>query len=263
MPEAEAVLARDGATVGPDQLLADEGLQGRATSPSCPAGVSSATAPQRNTWPITDALQHRELVGLEPVEPGRKHRLHRSRHAERVDGGERLEASVPVDEQPVLDEHAQHLLEEERVAAGRAADRRRGLRVERPGELLEQLPAWSWGSGASWIAGPSQPARTSARSGRARQQTSTGASCTTGEILDEVEERRRRPLHVVEHDHDGLRAGERLEQAPDGPARRSWSAALHGRPPRGSGCGPSRRQARRRAPRRDPAGGRSRRAART
>ena len=178
VPEAETVLARDGATVGPDELLADEGLQVPSHVALLPGRRQLGDgAPEKHLAHHGRALQHRELVGLEPVEPGRKHRLHRSRHAERVDGGERLEASVPVDEQPVLDEHAQHLLEEERVAAGRAADRRRGLRVERPGELLEQLPrAWSWGSGASWIAGPSQPGRTSARSGRARQQTSTGAS---------------------------------------------------------------------------------------
>ena len=219
MPEPEAVLAREDAPVGPDQLLADERLEmPRDVARLLGRGQVGDRGPEEHLAEDGRLLQDGELVGLEPVEPRREHRLDGSRHAERVDGGERLQASLPLDEQPVLDQHAQHLLEEERVAARRAADRLRGLRVERPGELLEQLPRLVLRQRRELDRRP-QPGGADfgeVRPGEAADQHRRVVA-PAREVLDEVEERRRRPLHVVEHDHDGLRAGERLEQAPDRP----------------------------------------------
>ena len=137
--EAEAVLAGEGARVGLDQPLAHERLQAAGDLADLVRRRQVGDgAPPEDLSDHGGALQHRQLVLAEPVEAGGEHRLHRLRHAQRVDGGERLEPAVALDEDAVLDEHPQHLLEEERVAAGRAADRVRGLGVERAGEVLEQ-----------------------------------------------------------------------------------------------------------------------------
>ena len=65
--------------------------------------------------------------------------MHGVGNPERLHVGERLQATLTLDERAVLDQHAQHLLEEEGVAAGCAADGFGSLLIKRAGEILEQL----------------------------------------------------------------------------------------------------------------------------
>ena len=240
--EPEAVLAGEGprdpgGSAACGRAPADGGRR-RAT---CSGGVSSATAlHEEHLAHHRGPLQHRQLVLREQVEPGREHGLHGAGHAQRVDLGERPRAGRP----------ARRAARPRRACAasprGRAGCRRSRARPRRPRRDRAARPRFSSRrsassrcSGASWIVALATHAgRTSARSGRARQQTRIGASrLQPGEILDEVEERGLRPLDVVEHEHDaGARApASRAAGGPPSRARRCASAARRARSPRGSG----------------------------
>ena len=107
--------------------------------PLSSGGVRSATAPHQNTWPITEARCRTE----------RSRGSSRSRRAASTAwtvgarGSTRRPSSpagaVALHEDAFLDEHAQHLLEEERVAAGCAPDGVGGILMSGP-RVLEQLP---------------------------------------------------------------------------------------------------------------------------
>ena len=188
-----------------------------ATSPTSSGGERSATAPHQKTCPITAA----RCSTANSSSPSRSRRAAStawtvSGTRSDVDGRERLEPAVALDEDAVLDEHPQHLLEEERVAAGRAADRVGGVRVERAGQVLEQRAHVLPRQRRQLDRRPS-PRRPQLREVRARHAADEDRRVATpaGEVLDEVEEGRLRPLDVVEHEHERLLARERLEQAAD------------------------------------------------
>ena len=108
-------------------------------APAAPGAQPQAPAIQTvNVVDIEELPKETQTKVNEVIAKRGEDGLHRVRHTQRIDGFDRLEPAVPLDEDAVLDEHPQHLLEEERIAAGGAADRLGCLRIERPGQVLEQ-----------------------------------------------------------------------------------------------------------------------------
>ena len=250
--EAEAVLAGEGARVRLDQPLADERLQAAGDlADLLRRREVGHGAPPEDLPDHGGTLQHGQLVLAEPVEAGRKHGLDRLRHAQRVDGGERLEPAVALDEDAVLDEHPQHLLEEERIAAGRASHRVGGIRVERPGQVLEQrayvLPRQRRELDRRSTPGGAQLREVGAghgsRRGSARRDSSRpGTRRGRGTPAPPTGCRRARARPAAR-----ARASRAVGGSPSR-ARRCASVAPPGRWPRGCARAPSRRRARCRAP---------------
>ena len=139
MAEAERILTGERTPAGTDQPLPDERLQDRRRPLILGRCQIGDRAPPEHL-PITAARWRTE----------RSSGSSRSRRAAstawtvsgtRIDSTSVTASSVRrAPRAPFLDEHAQHLLEEERIAAGRTADGVGGVLVERPTQILEQLP---------------------------------------------------------------------------------------------------------------------------
>ena len=130
-------------------------------------------------------------------------------------------------EQPFLEEHPDHLLDEERVAA-------RTLDEARPGRLVElSLAEDPLDEQAAGLAGqrlqvhgrrigpsvaPARPDVVQLRPRQADEQDARVAG-VFDDVLEQVEERLLAPLDVVEDDDDRLLARERLEESPERPER--------------------------------------------
>ena len=147
---------------------------------------------------------------LEPRGEQRRDRL-RDRQLQQVARGD--PAAVEPREALVVDEHGQQLLGEERVAVGRFRDP--GLDLGREGPAAEQvgdqLPAVGVVQGLEHhrrrIELAAAPAGVVVEELRARhaQHEDRGVAREIREVADEIDERRLRPLQVVEHD---ARAGD-------------------------------------------------------
>ena len=180
--------------------------------------------------PAEDAADHgrplddRALPRREPVEPSRQQRLDRRRDHGSPELDVRLPAIVPLREQPVVDQHPQHLLDEERIALGRGDD----LRTEIPGDVLAEqvgdeqlalLRAERLEHDRARVGQRSRPRRHRlGELGPSRtQDQDRRAAAESGEVLDQVQERRLGPVDVVEHDDDRVLLREGLEQPPHRP----------------------------------------------
>ncbi len=232
--EAEGVLPGERARVRLDQPLPDERLQtaGHLAHLVRRRQVGHRSPPEH----LPDhrrALEHRTLVLVEPVEAGREDRLDRLRHTQRVDRGERLEPAVALDEHAVLDEHPQHLLEEERIASRGTPDRVGRLGIKRAGEVLQQRAGVLARKRRELDRRP-RPRRPQLGQIRSRQAADEDrrVAAPAGQVLDEVEEGGLGPLDVVEHDDEGTLLRERLEQPAHGPVElvgaRAWLGAADG-----------------------------------
>ena len=206
-----------------------------ATSRSSSGGVRSVTAPHQNTWPITAARCRTERSR------GSSRSSRAASTAWTVSGTRIDSTSVSACRRPsrstsraLLDEHAQHLLEEERVAAGCAADGVGGVLVERAREILEQLPrvvALQRRQLDRRRSGPRRPQLREIAAGEAADENRRVPS-PAREVLDQIKKRRLRPLDVVENEQHGPLTRKRLEQPAEGPvqlvAARVWLGATDG-----------------------------------
>ena len=68
------------------------------------------------------AFDHRPLLGTELVEPRREQRLDRGRHGRVRELPRCRPLPIPTNEQPVVDQHREHLFDEERIALSRLRD---------------------------------------------------------------------------------------------------------------------------------------------
>ena len=211
----------------PDQQMAEpegvlvgehRGSAGRAPSGRAPGGASlhapsGASGDKRPTRAPRERPSHRPtrarrhhcaLVASKAVEPRREQRLDRRRHrrprerSPRRDPGSVLRWSTAL-----VDEH---LRASPRRTAG--CPRRPAIRVaaapaarpvpDQPASFSarERLEHHRVAFGFP----PPQPGRRSRSSGLARHSSRSGRRAPVGQVLDEIEERRLAPVHVVEDD---------------------------------------------------------------
>ena len=165
------------------------------------------------------ALEERPLVRLEQVEPALEQRLHRGRHVvqharatlvhvrEELLGEERV-ARCDLDD--TLTSFGRQLVasrergeQRDRLLLGQGLEHERPLGPRRP--LVEQL-------------GPCDADAEDRPGGPLRK------------LLDQVEQRRLCPVHVLEHEQQRALAGERLEEATDGPRALACGCRALGEP---------------------------------
>ena len=217
-----------------------------AGSPPTPArassGESSVTAPQKKTWPTTDgALDHRPFLVPRRssravisawIVPGRG-------HAREVAVGDPRAVVAP--EHAVVDQHAQHLLDEQRVALGGVGDATRISAGSPPApsrfRMKSSLVArGSSGDSVTIVPARSHSGRSSRSSGRAMQSRSTG--CAAAEARDVLDRSR----------SVGSAQWMSSNTATSGPFARRGSRAAGGWPRRSPGSRRSHRRARSRRP---------------
>ena len=125
----------------------------------------------------------------------------------------------------IVGEHGEHLLDEERIAFGRADDalperRRDGFVVNQPPDELLGVALLSGESETSVVRGrgADQDGRASKRSGRERQSSRIAAPPGEAEdVLEQVEQRRLGPVDVVHHNNERSRDRDGLEELPERP----------------------------------------------
>ena len=199
-----------------------------ATSPTSSGGERSATAPHQKTCPITAA----RCSTASSSSPSRSRRA--ASTAWTVSGTRSASTAASGSSRP-----SRSTRTPSSTSIRSISSRKSGLPpVARPiasaasgssgpARFSSSVRACSRGSGASWIVAPS-PRRPQLREVRARHAADEDRCVATpaGEVLDEVEERRLRPLDVVEHEHERPLARERLEQPADRPVElvraRAW-----------------------------------------
>ena len=157
-------------------------------------------------------LDHGSFAGLEPVEAGGEQCVDRRRHGHRGEIARRGPAPVLTDEQTVVDQHRQHLLDEERIALRRLRDALPDLlgQLDLTDEVLDQAAAFVIGERleqdrrrVQLAAAPARADVEQLRAGEADEQD-RGASSPVGDVLDEIEERRLAPVDVVEDEHERM-----------------------------------------------------------
>ena len=169
------------------------------------SGASAARASRWKTWPSTEDAP---LAGVELVEPGREQRLDRRRHR---------------DVAAVLGPHRHHLLDEEWVAAGRFEDPLAELAGNRVGERLDQLIRLLGRQRLEQDVGRVQHAAAPRRPGveqlrpRHAEEQDRRVAAEVGDVLDQVQEGRLAPMHVLEDDDDRPLSRARLQQLAEGP----------------------------------------------
>ena len=181
--EAERVLSADPFRLGLHELLSHQLLQARAD-----LGPLRIRRQAHDRLPAEDAADHGRplddgaLPRGEPVEPRRQQRLDRGRDHRSAELDVRLPATVPLREQPVVDQHPQHLLDEERVPLGRGDDPRpeigRDVLAEQVGDEQLALLSRRAARGRSSSRSSSEVAHVgtvSASSGRAGHRMRIGA----------------------------------------------------------------------------------------
>ena len=176
--EAEAVLAGERARVRLDQPLADERLQAAGDLADLLRRREVGDgAPPEDLADHRRPLQHRQLVLAEPVEARREHGLHRlrARAASRRPRAARAGRRARRGRRPRRASAASPRGRADcRRSRGRPR-RRHPDRAARPGSRAACARARAAAARAGSSSRP-RPGRSSARSGRARQQTRIGAS---------------------------------------------------------------------------------------
>ena len=121
------------------------GTPARASISSCPStrGRSAGRRQLEDGAAMEDlafdraSLEDGAVLAAEPVEAGGEQSLDRRWQGELGQLARRRQRAVPAEQQPLVDEHRDHLLDEERIALGRFGDsrcaRRRRARARRAG----------------------------------------------------------------------------------------------------------------------------------
>ena len=190
------------------------------------------------------------LVPAQLIQSRGEECLDRRRHRDRSEIPDHHPAPVFAYEEPVVDEHGEHLLDEERVAFGCAGDSSPHLvgEVGFADEVRDQLRALVVGErleeDGSRIQLASRPAGSSVeqlRPGHAEEQDrhSPRPVC---EVLDEVEERLLAPVYVVEDDDKWPAGRQSFEEHANGveaffDARSGFGQADHASHPLGDEVG--------------------------
>ena len=165
------------------------------------------------------ALEQRPLVRCEQVEPALEQRLHRGRHVVEHAGA-------------TLVHVREELLGEERVARCDVDDALASFAVSSlaSGKRGEQRDRLLLGQGLEHerSLGPRRPLVEQLGPREADGEDRPGGPLR--ELLDQVEQRRLGPVDVLEHEQQRTLAGERLEEAADGPRALAGGCRALGEP---------------------------------
>ena len=182
-------------------------------------------------------LDHRPLVAGELFEPRGQQRLDRRRHPQVDQWSGRHPSVAFASQRTVIDQHREHLLDEQRCALGRGEDPiARLLRERRATEQVpDQVAALIVGErlegdrrGVELAPAPARPLVQQLRPRDAEHQD-RGLPRPAGDVFDQVQERGLAPVDVVEHDGERCRLGDRLQERPDRPERLLDRAVAFGR----------------------------------
>ena len=241
MPEPEGLVAGERRAVGPDQLPPEEGGDVPVHSPIKLAAAQLHDRPAMED-PALDrrTLGDRSLLGIELIEPRREERLDAGRNGHRRQIGRRHPSAVPKRERPVVDQHRDELLDEQRVPVRRLGDPVFGVRFESraPEQLLDQPRRFRFGERLEMDGGrvelaaaPRRPTIEQLGPGQAQQEHRCVAR-PVGDVLDQIQERGLGPVDIVEDDDQRRAASDVLEEPPDRPQRLVGRAGHVGEPDR-------------------------------
>ncbi len=178
--------------------------------------------------PLTDhgsAFQHPPFVHVEPVETGGEQRGDRGWNLDRAEvAGRDPPVALPA-QQPVVDQGRERLLDEQRVSRGRVGDSRHQRRVEVVGAhqradqslatfLAQRLQQHRRGVELASAPGPALLQQLGP--GQAQQQDRRLPG-PVGDMLDQVQQGRLGPVHVIEPDDQRTLLGERGQKRADRP----------------------------------------------
>ncbi len=230
VPEPVEVGGGLDAALGPQQLLADEGSQRWHRRPRrrrCRRLQGLDGVDRERAADHGGELDRLAFRRLQPIQAGGQERgdRGRQRHVRQIGGGEPRPSFT--DQEAVVDQHRHDLLDEERVPARRLDDaflRVRGdvgaaeeVRHERlavaVGERFQQD-----GRGVHLPAAPRRP-RLEQIGAAERDHHDRDVLRPVRDVIDQVEQRRLGPMHVVEHDHERPAPRQRLQERPDRPER--------------------------------------------
>ena len=219
----DAPLAR-GALVGLDDEVAPGGLSQQVEA-RCGAGNGSER--RRREEPADDRCSVKQPLHLRrhAIEPRRDESLQGRRDLDGADLAQRDPAAVPPLDATGLDERAQELFDVQRIALrtrddigtdlfGQGVDREQ-LADEKPGIVRAERRERD-GDGVSGGRAERRPDLAEVRTREAHDEQ--WRARPFGEMLDELDERRLRPVQVLEHEHE-RRACAALEEAPHAPAQ--------------------------------------------
>ena len=165
-------------------------------------------------------LEGESLAVAQLIEPRGEESMNRRRNGNRGHVSHHRPTPVLRSEQALVDQHRDHLLDEQRIAFGSVGDS--SLEpisvLVLADEVRDQLPALAVrerleqdGRGVQLAA---RPARTNLQELRPRhaEEKERCAARPLREMLDEIEERRLCPMDVVEHDDQRVCTSQRLEE---------------------------------------------------
>ena len=215
-------LGRERVVLQPQHFLADElGQHGLDVSWAQPAQVGQGVQ-AKGVSKHGRVLHEPALVGREPVQPGGDQRVQRLGHVERADRPRRLICAPVRDEEPPVEQHPHRLDGIERYALGPLADRCSELVGQAGHEGTQQLVHVGDRQRLEVERGERPlaraPGRAPLRQIRPRQHDDEEGMVLrpVDEVLDEVEQRRVGPLHVLEHHDRRHLVGEPLVEEPPG-----------------------------------------------
>src|SRR3954470_5841791 len=205
----------------------------RPTSSGLASGTMAWTAAGENSRPITDAgPMTARAAGGEPVQPRVEQRLDRGRKLELRDVRGRQPAVSRAAQVTVGDEHGEQLAHEQRIAVGRLDDPCRHAGVQHAvaervaDDLLERRRA-------EGLQGQMLRARRIRPVGAVAERLARGPDEEqwhgrgVDDMAHELEQRRLRPVQILEDDSDRAPSGRRLEQLAGTPEQLAeWE--LHG-----------------------------------
>ena len=173
------------------------------------------------------SLDHAAFLGVEPIEARRQQQVDRRRHGHVREVFRRTPRPSLEAEQSVVDQHREHLLDEQRVPLSCLEDpvARHAWDVRATEEVVDEEGCILARERLEHDRRRVQPAP--APTGphleqlgpRDAEDQHRGLARPIREVLDQVEERRFRPVDVVEHEDDRALASEMLEQLADRPER--------------------------------------------
>ena len=173
------------------------------------------------------ALDDLALLRKELIEPRGEQRVDARRDRDPIEVARDGPLAVRLLQHPVVEEHADEFLDEQRVALGGRRDSLLEPRVELRGteqvrqhrvHLLDRERFERERMGVGAPVGPPRPLLEQLRPREAEDHQRRPVA-PADEVLDEIEQRRLRPVNVLEHKDERPRAREILEEAAERPER--------------------------------------------